>query len=637
MQAPTIQQILLRYWGFSHFRSLQEEVIQSVMDGKDTLALLPTGGGKSICFQVPALAKEGICIVVTPLIALMKDQVERLQDKGIKAMAIHSALSRREVDIAFDNCIYGNFKFLYLSPERLETEMARIRIPAMKVNLLAIDEAHCISQWGFDFRPSYRKIAALRELLPKVPVLALTATATPEVASDIQKQLGFKKENLMRKSFERKNLSYQVYQEEDKLNRLLKIVQKEKGSGLIYVRSRKKAQDIAQFLHHYKVPVDYYHAGLTAETREQKQESWIENRIRIMVCTNAFGMGIDKPDVRLVIHYDLPDCPEAYFQEAGRAGRDEKAARAILLYNGGDKRELERQLEISFPPLEEIRRVYQALCNYFQIPVGAGPGAEYEFDIHDLCQRYELNSLTTFSALKILEREGYLVLSEGVLQRSRVHLLLNRDNLYKFQVENQAYDEFLKLLLRSYTGLFDQYGRISETDLARRGEMKAEKVRELLNDLVKLEVLSYLPQTDKPRILFLEPRIEAKNVVISEEALKKRKERARMRADAILHYAESRSKCRSQILLSYFGEKEVYRCGICDVCLDRNQLDMSSLEFEKVSGQVKHLLTRQPTALEALVARIEGSTEEKALRVIRWLLEHEKIIKDESNLLSWHS
>lgn len=633
----TIQQILLKYWGYSQFRPLQEDIIHSVLEGKDTLALMPTGGGKSICFQIPALSKDGICIVISPLIALMKDQVENLKEKGIKATAITSAMNKKEIDIAFDNCVHGNYKFLYLSPERLETDIARARIQKMNVSLIAVDEAHCISQWGYDFRPSYMKIAELRELLPKVPVLALTATATSEVTLDIQKRLLFKKENLLRKSFERKNLAYVVVKEEDKMMRLLKIATKIHGTGIVYVRNRKKTQEIADFLYRSHISADFYHAGLEAHVRDSKQELWIKNKTRVIVCTNAFGMGIDKPDVRFVVHMDIPDCLEAYFQEAGRAGRDEKKSYAILLFNNSDKIEMEHNVQMGFPPIEEIKKTYQALANYFQIPIGGGQGSTFEFDLSDFCSKYALNHLTSFNSIKFLEKEGYISMTDAFFQPSRIHFTINKEELYKFQVEHAAmFDEFIKLLLRSYSGIFDAYVKISEQELGKRSGKSVEEVRKLLKDLEMHEVISYSPQTEMPKITFLGERIDAKNIHISPENFLLRKKKAIERKEAILHYVETKTKCRSQMLLSYFGETDLYRCGVCDFCLERNKLEMSNLEFEKVTEQVKKLLSQKSLSLNDLVNAIKNSSEDKTIKVIQWLVDNDKLICDSENKMSWH-
>ncbi len=631
----TSQQILLKYWGYSHFRPLQEEIISSVMAGKDTLALMPTGGGKSICFQIPALAKEGICIVISPLIALMKDQVESLKSKGIKAMAITSGMSKKEIDIAFDNCVYGDFKFLYLSPERLGSDLARARIQKMKVNLIAVDEAHCISQWGYDFRPSYLQVAEIRQLYPKVPVLALTATATSEVAEDIQKKLLFKKNNILQKSFERKNLAYMVIKEEDKLGRLIKIATKIKGPGIVYVRNRKRTHEIAETLHANKISADYYHAGLDAALRDAKQDAWVNNKTRVIVCTNAFGMGIDKANVRFVVHLDLPECLESYFQEAGRAGRDEQKAYAALLYNDSDKIDAEHNLKMSFPALDEIRKTYQALANYFQIPIGSGQWSTYDFDINDLCAKYNLNQLTAFNSIKFLEKEGYIVMSEPFYQPSRIHFLFNKEQLYKFQVEHNSFDDFIKLLLRSYSGVFDNYSKISEHDLGKRIGKTYDQVKKTLKELEKMEVLSYHAQTEMPQLTFMTERADAKHISISKENLQKRKEKAEERMSSMLHYAESKTKCRSQLLLSYFGETDSYRCGICDFCLQRNKLDLSNLEFETVAEQLKSILFKKPVAFKELVNSVKNSKEDKTIKVIQWLIDNEKLIYDEENKLSW--
>jgi ATP-dependent DNA helicase RecQ len=629
-----IHEILEKYWGYKSFRPLQEDIIQSVLNGNDTLALLPTGGGKSICFQVPAMAKEGICIVVSPLIALMKDQVENLQKKDIKAVAITSAMHKREIDIALDNCVHGKIKFLYLSPERLETEIVKVRIKKMKVNLIAIDESHCISQWGYDFRPSYLKIANLRELLPDVPLLALTATATSEVVNDIQEKLLFKKKNVLQKSFERKNLAYIVQQEEDKLPRLVKIANNIKGTGIVYVRNRKKTQEIANYLKSHKIAADFYHAGLEGKIRDTKQQNWIENKTRIIVCTNAFGMGIDKPDVRFVVHLDLPDSLEAYFQEAGRAGRDEKKAFAVLLYNNGDKLELERNTENQFPPIEEIRTTYQALANYFQLATGSGMGVTFNFDISAFCDNYKLQAITTFNCLKFIEREGYITLSDALYKPARIKIEVNREDLYKFQVSNSAYDFFIKILLRSYSGLFDEFVKISEYDLAKKLSTKKEEVIKRLNYLQQVNILTYVPQTELPLLTFTQPRVDAKELSISKENYALLKKRAIERMEAVLHYSESSHKCRSQLLLAYFGETNTDRCNQCDVCLEENKRSLNNDEFDAISNQIKQLLAVHPMPLKQLVDSITESSEEKSLKTIQWMLDNNQIAYDEENLLS---
>ncbi|MBN8696888.1 MAG: RecQ family ATP-dependent DNA helicase [Bacteroidetes bacterium] len=628
-----IHEILEKYWGYRSFRPLQEDIIHSILNGNDTLALLPTGGGKSICFQVPAMSKDGICIVVSPLIALMKDQVENLTSRGIKAIAITSAMHKREIDIALDNCVHGNIKFLYLSPERLESEIVKVRLQKMKVSFIAIDESHCISQWGYDFRPSYLKILQLRELLPNIPILALTATATPEVVKDIQQKLGFKKENVLQKSFERKNLSYVVLPEEDKLARLVKIANNVKGSGIVYVRNRKKTQEIASYLKSNKISADFYHAGLDIKTRDAKQSNWIQNKTRIIVCTNAFGMGIDKPDVRFVVHIDLPDSLEAYFQEAGRAGRDEQKAFAILLYNTGDKLELTRNIETGFPSLEEIKTTYQALANYYQLAIGSGLGITKDFDIAHFCDTYQLQAIKTFNCLKFIEREGYISLTDAIHQPSRIKLELNKEDLYKFQISNSKFDGFIKLLLRSYSNLFDNFVKINEFELAKKANMKRGDVVKGLNYLQQLKVLTYIEQTELPQLTFTLPRADAKNLTLSKENFELLKKRAIARMEAVLDYAESTHKCRSQILLAYFGETNAYRCNQCDVCLEENKKTLHTDEFEMIAEQVKQLLAVHSHDLKDLVSKITTGNEEKILKSIQWLIDNQEIVYDQEQQL----
>lgn len=630
---PTIHDILKHYWGFSSFRPLQEEIIESVMQGKDTLALLPTGGGKSICFQVPAMAKTGICIVVSPLIALMKDQVENLNRKGIKAIAITSSMHKREIDIALDNCVHGAVKFLYLSPERLETEIAKARLQKMDISLIAIDESHCISQWGYDFRPSYLKLEKLRDLLPGIPVLALTATATPEVVKDIQQKLKFKKEHVLQKSFERKNLSYVVLKEEDKLPRLIKIINNVKGSGIVYVRNRKKTQDIAAYLRSNKIIADFYHAGLDAQTRDVKQSNWITNKSRVMVCTNAFGMGIDKPDVRFVVHIDVPDSIEAYFQEAGRAGRDEEKAFAILLYNKSDELELRRNLENSFPSLEEIRQTYQALVNYYQMPAGSGTGVTVNFDIVHFCDTYKLQPIVVFNSLKFIEREGYISLTDAFFQPSRIKLEMNREDLYKFQLSNTAIDAFIKMLLRSYSGLFDSFVKINEWELAKKANSKKETIVKRLNYLHQHKVITYAAQTELPQLTFEQPRVPTKDLTFAKENFSMLKKRAEERVHAIIQYAGSSHKCRSQLLLAYFGELNAYPCKQCDVCLETGKKTLHTDEFENISVQVKELLAVHPMQLKALVDAVTDNEEDKVIHTIQWMIDNDQIKYDTSNLL----
>jgi len=630
-----IQKILSDYWGHEVFRPLQEDIIHSVLEGNDTLALLPTGGGKSICFQVPALAQEGICVVVSPLIALMKDQVGQLQQKNIPAIAIFSGMHRREIDMALDNCIYGKIKFLYLSPERLTTEIVKVRLQKMKVNLIAVDEAHCISQWGYDFRPPYLRIAEIRELLPKTPIIALTASATPSVVEDIQEKLQFKKNNALRKSFERKNLAYVVQHESNKSNRLLKIMHNLQGSGIIYARSRKKTQDIAAFINRQGIKADYYHAGLDPAIRDQKQKNWLTNRCRIIVATNAFGMGIDKPDVAFVVHLDIPESLEAYFQEAGRAGRDGQKAYAILLYDNTDILDLEAKTKRDFPEVETIRQTYQGLANYFRLAIGSGKDESYPFDLSDFSRQYKIPAIQVYNSLKFLEKEGYVSLSDALHLPSRVLILMKKDELYHFQIKNKTFDAYLQLLLRSYSGLFDEYVKIRETELARRANLPKRKLIEALEKLNELEVISYIPQTRLPQIVFLRERTDAKKLTISHEHYHDRMSAALARVKAVIKYVTAGQQCRSRMLLMYFGEKESARCGICDRCLERNKLPVTNLEFEQITEQIKDILLERPMLMHQLIPLIIGVKESETIKVIQWLIDNGKVREVGEQKLSW--
>ncbi|MCF6365638.1 MAG: RecQ family ATP-dependent DNA helicase [Bacteroidales bacterium] len=631
----TYKQILTKYWGFSEFRPLQEDIIKSVADEqKDVLGLLPTGGGKSIIFQVPAMAKKGFCLVVTPLIALMKDQVENLNRRGIKAAAVYSGMSKDEIDITLNNAVFGAYKFLYLSPERLSTRLFLTRLPDMNINYIAVDEAHCISQWGYDFRPSYLNIAKIREIVPDVPFIALTATATPEVAKDIQDKLQFKEHNLFQKSFERKNLIYVVRKVEDKLKYLLKILIRQKGSGIVYVRSRKKTYEIAKYLVQKGINADYFHAGLDSKLKDSKQRRWKNNEIRIIVATNAFGMGIDKPDVRSVIHYDLPDSPEAYFQEAGRGGRDEKTSYAVLLYQTADKLNLEKRIKSTFPEIKEIKQIYNSLCNYYEIPTGEGRNLIRPFSIRDFVSKFKLPIHTVLSSLKILKLEGYIDMTEDDFTPSKVFFTIGRDDLYKYQVANKQFDSFIKLLLRLYTGLFSNFTAIDEEYLAKKANTKQDVIYSYLEKLHQQGIIKYIPQRKTPFIIFTSERLDKKNILISKENYKERKNRYLKRANAVLHYAESTAKCRSQTLLTYFGEKNPYRCGECDVCRRRNQLNLSTYEFDLINKEAKEILKEKPVKVDELVDKIKFD-EKKVIKVIRWLIDNSKIEYTIDKRLVW--
>ena len=623
----TIQEILKHYWNHDSFRPLQEEIIQSVLIGRDTLALLPTGGGKSICFQAPALAKDGICIVVSPLIALMKDQVENLKVKGIDAVSIVTGMSKREVDIALDNCIYGTVKFLYLSPERLLSELVRERISYMNVNLIAVDEAHCISQWGYDFRPPYLHIADLRELHPNAPLLALTATATVEVRDDIQQKLLFKQSNVYQQSFERKNISYVVQHEENKLRKLLDVVRGVKGSGIVYVRSRKETAEIAKFYDEHGFKADFYHAGLTMEQRSLRQEDWKANRTRIIVATNAFGMGIDKPDVRFVIHKDMPESLEAYYQEAGRAGRDEQKAYAVLLYNHADRIKNEKKLLTNFPSVEEIKLVYHHLGGYFQLAYGTGEGVSFDLDLGDFCSRYKLDPAKTINALKFLEQDDYLSFNESVFLPSRFRFEISNELLYNFQIQNSSWDPFIKTLLRSYGGSFENYVRLREYDLARRSNLSVQQVIEGLKQLQELGILNYLQQNDQPQVTYLRPRLQNNELIINKRYIEERKATYQKKMEAVFAYAEHK-KCRSQMLLTYFDETNIDKCGICDVCLEEKRQKNLSETTDNITDEIAHLLSVENLSIDDLISSLKIGTEKDRIETIRLLLDAGKIKTD---------
>eukprot|EP01133_Synstelium_polycarpum_P010152 gene10152-11829_t len=623
-------EILKQYWGFDSFRPLQEDIIDAVLDNKDTLALLPTGGGKSLCFQIPAMLKEGICLVISPLIALMKDQVENLKAKGIEAVAIYAGMGKREIDILLDNCIYGNIKFLYLSPERLMSEIVKVRISYMKVSLIAIDEAHCISQWGYDFRPPYLQVKALREIHPKTAVIALTATATEFVRKDIIEKLELKSPGIFVQSFARKNLSYVVFGLQDKYKKLVDITQKVKGSGLVYVRNRRETAEISFFLKRNQISADFYHAGLNREDRSRKQEDWKMNRTRVMVATNAFGMGIDKPDVRFVVHLDLPESLEAYYQEAGRAGRDEHRAFAVLLANTADQQALENKYTNHFPSIEEIKKTYHHLGSYYQLAYGAGEGLSFPFDLADYCKKFGLGVVKTIAALKFLEHDGYLTLSENIFLQSRVLFLISNEDLYRFQIENAGFDPLIKTMLRSYGGSFDQYVKIKEDELAKRVGVSFKTVTAMLQRLNDLEVLSYLPQTDQPQLQFLQARTDQLHLDIDIKYIELRRKIQEGQISAVLNYASSNS-CRSIQLLSYFDEKYAPKCGVCDICLaEKKELEAEEL-VQKIEFEIATLLQVSPHSLADLVAALRSGAESDKLKQIRELLDAGKIKTDGKN------
>ena len=622
MQNP--KTILNQYWGFDNFRPLQEEIINSILNGQDTLALLPTGGGKSICFQVPALCKDGICIVVSPLIALMHDQVDNLKRRGIPAIAITSSMRKRELDIALDNCVYGKIKFLYLSPERLQTELARVRIGKMKVNMIAVDEAHCISQWGYDFRPPYLQVADLREICPDVPVLALTATAIPKVVTDIQEQLLFKTKNVFQSSFLRSNLAYTVKKTEDKISPLIKLSQQTDGSGIVYARSRRKTMEVASLLSKNNVAATFYHAGLSPEERTKRQKQWLTGECKVIVATNAFGMGIDKSDVRFVVHLDLPDSPEAYFQEAGRAGRDGKPAAALLFYNPKDIDDLERNFEASFPPLSEIKRTYQALSNMYEVPVGSGAGMTLIFDQEKLCKTYKLEAIKVFHSLNFLEKEGYIAVNDAVFTPARLKMITNNETLYRFQVENPKLEGFIKSLLRMYAGLFDEYVRIVEKDIAKRANMTELEVKRVLKDLEQRDLLNYIPQNDRPLFTFLLPRVDAKKLYIAPEHLIERKKITSLRIKAMISYISGDAVCRQAQLLAYFGELNVEHCGVCDSCIKKTS-HKKKISRDVTTTKLVKLLSSSPKKIAELNDLFPEISTTELTFVVRQLLDAGRI------------
>lgn len=613
---------------------MQEEIIRSVAEGKDTLGLMPTGGGKSITFQVPALAHDGICLVITPLIALMKDQVSRLNSLEIKSIAIHSGMSGEEIDIALENAIYGDYKFLYVSPERISTRIFQAKVSKLDLSLVAIDEAHCISQWGYDFRPSYLKIATLRDhISDKVPFLALTASATPQVIDDIMSKLAFRGKNVLRTSFDRKNISYLVRKVEDKGTYLVKTLQKAKGSGIVYVRSRKRCKEVAELLVANGISADFYHAGLPDELRDKKQASWAEGETRVIVATNAFGMGIDKAEVRFVVHWDIPDSIENYFQESGRAGRDNKPAFAVLLYSQADKNRLFESMRKKFPPVDKIKDIYEALCNFLQVPLGSGKDNVFDFNMSDFVSRYRLPVIETYNSLQFLQREGYLEFTEEINNPSRIHFTVGRDDLYKFQVANEAFDGFIKLLLRSYTGMFSGFVPVNEDALSRKSAATHDTVYQYLVKLSTLNIIRYIPGKKTALVIFTEERLDRRALLISPDNYLHVKEKYEIRLNRMIEFAESDNRCRSMILLDYFGE-ESDRCGICDVCRKRNELDLSKYEFDLILEEIKTVLGEKSPDAEELVKLIDFP-EDKVIKVIRWLLDHKKILSDNEHKLSW--
>lgn len=631
----TTHEILKAYWGFDEFRPLQEDIINSVLEGKDCLALLPTGGGKSVCFQVPALAKEGLCLVVSPLIALMKDQVENLKQKGIPSLAIYSGMNFLEIKKTLQNAAYGNYKFLYVSPERLETNLFLEYLPALHINLIAVDEAHCISQWGYDFRPSYMRIAALREQLPDVPVLALTASATKPVQDDICDKLLFSETHQrFLQSFERPNLSYSVFNVASKQNKLLEILKNVPGTAIVYCKSRKHTKEIADLLLMNKINADYYHAGLNNEERNKKQEDWVNNKTRVIVCTSAFGMGIDKPDVRAVIHYDVPDCLENYYQEAGRAGRDRKRAYAVLLYNNKEIESLLQQADQRFPKEEEIKKVYIALMNHLQVPAGAGEGMDFDFDIANFSNAFKINILTATYAVKTLEQEAILSFNEVFFKPSTVVFTSSREDLNDFEKQYPLLDPILKGLLRSYEGIFDFPATVYESQLAKFLQADKEQLKKDLKKLNDLGVISYVPQKDKPQVTLQQNRMYTDSYAINTIDYLKRRQSFEQRVAAMVEYVQKGLGCRSQHIALYFAAAKINACGICDNCINEKALHISTEEFTAIADQILRLITGHSIQVNNILASLGGIKKEKVWKVMNYLQAERKLQADKEGYIT---
>ena len=619
-------QLLKQYWGYDSFRGIQEEIINSISENKDTLGLMPTGGGKSITFQVPALAKDGLCLVITPLIALMKDQVQNLRKRGIKALSIYSGMSRQDIITTLENCIFGNYKFLYISPERLDTEIFRTKLRKMKVSMITVDESHCISQWGYDFRPAYLKIAEIRELLPDVPVLALTATATPEVVKDIQARLHFRRENVFRMSFERSNLAYIVRKTDNKTGELLHILRSMPGSAIVYVRNRRRTKEITELLNNEDITADFYHAGLDDATKDIRQHRWQSGGSRVMVATNAFGMGIDKPDVRIVIHMDLPDSIEAYFQEAGRAGRDGQKAYAVILYAKADKTTLHKRIPDTFPEKEYIKDVYEHLQYYYQMAMGDGLDCVREFNIEDFCRKFKYFPVPVDSALKILTQAGYLEYTGEQDNTSRLLFTIQRDELYRLREMGDDMDKLIQTVLRSYTGVFTDYTYINEDSLAIRTGLTRRQIYEQLVHLAKLRIVSYIPRKKTPYIIYTRERIEAQLIHISPEIYEERKARYETRINAMLEYVTNDTLCRSRMLLDYFGEKNEHNCGQCDTCIGlRKQTATCQPDREELYKKIHEILSGAPQTPAGLLEQLPIE-KELLTEALHRLLDEGKII-----------
>jgi ATP-dependent DNA helicase RecQ len=619
-----IYNCLKKFWGFNQFRPLQEDIILSVLSKKDTLALLPTGGGKSLCFQIPGLVLGGTCLVVSPLIALMNDQVHNLQKKGIAAVAISAAMNFKEIEVALNNAALGHVQFLYVSPERLQNKDFKQKLSYLPISLIAVDEAHCISQWGYDFRPSYLNIAEIRNYFPTVPVIALTASATADVVEDIQLKLHFKSGTVFRQSFTRKNLRYVVQLEEDKINRLLKLIKNIGGSGIVYVRNRKKTETISQILKQQKISSGAYHAGLTYSQRQNIQQEWIDNRTQVICATNAFGMGIDKPDVRFVVHLDLPDSLEAYFQEAGRGGRDGKTSYSSIFYTEADKQKLLDNYAQAFPEIDYIKQTYQAICNYYQIAVDAGSGLCVDFDLEKICNSYNLQRSLVYNSIKFLEKENYISLLDTGYESSKVMMLANKDDMYNFQLKNPKYEPLIKTLLRSYGGLFENYCFISEKEIAYRVKNNALTIMEHLQALDKQQIISYIQQSTIPKLIFLQDRINSKHLEFSPINYNKLKQIYLQRINSVMDYIDNNKVCRQSQLLIYFNEFDYKDCGYCDVCISKKPKSTT-----KIKQQLIDELKQQSSSLIVLSQKMSKHSNEVWVKALNELVEDNQVQIDD--------
>ena len=630
MQTPV--SILQKYWHYDSFRPMQEEIINSVLAGKDTLALLPTGGGKSICFQVPALLQNGLCLVISPLIALMRDQVDGLLQKDIPAAALYNGLTHYEVTKLLEKATTGNLRFLYVSPERLQTRLFKEYLPALQISLLVVDEAHCISQWGYDFRPSYLRIAELRNELPGISMIALTASATPLVQQDILAKLKFNNQHIFRQSFERANLSYSVFEVDSKINKAFEILNRVSGSSIVYCSSRRQTKELAELLCLQNIAADFYHAGLPQEIRNQKQQAWIQNEIRVMVCTNAFGMGIDKPDVRTVIHYDLTDCLESYYQEAGRAGRDGKKSYAVLLYQHEHLAGLQELSDKRFPPIPQIKKIYQALADYLQVPVGIGEGNYYDFDLAGFIANFKLDSLLVINTLKVLEQEGHISFSENIFLPTQVCFNAGKDELYSFEVSNPKWEPLIKCLLRTYEGIIDNRVSIYEKQVARLCRLPVDEVKEGLLQLQAYDIIEYLPQKETPQIHYLLNRAPAKYLLIDQDHYLQRKKQYETGIQKMLDYIQLKNTCRSRFIAAHFGDPDLPDCGICDNCLANKRKHLSEAEFSLLEKEIMGLLHKK-LSVDKLFVQYSHISKEKLWTVLEFLQSEQLLLIDEEGIM----